>query len=202
MGQLTWRQVAAVALAGGFPPGAAVIATAITMPEAGRNPAAVQAGQPYSQTGWGLWQITPGNSVPRYGTDRRLLVPLANARAAHWKWQQAGGFSPWTTFMAGKEQPYIGDAEAAVASLRHLSAQQIAALARAARAAGGSGAGQVASLDDWSPQVAAAALHTGRAARHFHGYAMGIKRMQPRLPTPALAPVAPGSVLWTPPRKR
>jgi hypothetical protein len=201
MAQLTWRQVAAVALAGGFPPGAAVIATAITMPEAGRNPAAIQAGEPYSQTGWGLWQITPGNSVPRYGTDRRLLVPISNARAAHWKWRQARGFSPWTTFMAGAEQPYIHDAEIAVASLRHLTAKQIAALAAQARAAGAGGGTGGRPVEDWSPQVAATAVHTGRAALHFHGYAAGVKRMQPRLATPHLRPPAPGTVLWTPPRK-
>lgn len=77
----------------------AVVATAITMPEAGANPLAIQKGQPYSLTGWGLWQITPGNSVPSVGVDNQLLDPFVNAKAAFAKFQGAHNtFRPWTTW--------------------------------------------------------------------------------------------------------
>lgn len=89
-------------LAGG-PPAAASTAAAITYPESGANPDSIQAGQPYATTGWGLWQITPGNSVPNVATDRGLLQPFANARAAVAKYKAAGNsFSPWTTYTSGK----------------------------------------------------------------------------------------------------
>jgi hypothetical protein len=87
--------------AGGPGGGYAHVAAAITGAESGFNPRAVQAGQPYATTGWGLWQITPGNSEPQFGTDSALLNPLANAGAAVAKFHAADGFSPWTTFMDG-----------------------------------------------------------------------------------------------------
>ena len=34
------------------------------------------------RAGWGLWQITCGNSVPQYGTDFQILDPWNNAEAA------------------------------------------------------------------------------------------------------------------------
>ena len=89
-------------LAGG-PPAAASTAAAITYPESGANPDSIQAGQPYATTGWGLWQITPGNSEPTVAVDRGLLQPFANARAAVLKYKAAGNsFSPWTTYTSGK----------------------------------------------------------------------------------------------------
>jgi hypothetical protein len=134
---LSWAQVAALALEAGFPPAAAVIAAAITEPESGRIQDNVQAGQPYATTGWGLWQITPGNSEPQFGTDQQMLIGLNNARAAHAKWQAAGGFSPWTTFENGLEQPYIGDAEKAVAAVRGLSLRELQRLVNSTAAQGG-----------------------------------------------------------------
>lgn len=94
-------------LAGG-PASAASIAAAITYPESGANPNSIQAGQPYATTGWGLWQITPGNSVPSVATDRGLLQPFANARAAVAKYKGAGNtFRPWTTYTSGKYLAYV-----------------------------------------------------------------------------------------------
>jgi len=109
--RLTFAQARqAWTLAGGPGGATSVIAAAITMPEAGLRPGAVQAGQPYSTTGWGLWQITPGNSVPSAGTDNQLLVPLNNAKAAVAKYRAAGGFSPWVTYTNGSYAQYLTQA--------------------------------------------------------------------------------------------
>jgi hypothetical protein len=83
------------------------IAQAITVPESGRRPSAVQQGQPYATTGWGLWQITPGNSEPQAGINGALLNPANNAVAAVAKYRGAGGFTPWTTYVNGLYRPYL-----------------------------------------------------------------------------------------------
>jgi hypothetical protein len=78
------------------------IAAAITGAESDFTPSAVQKGQPYATTGWGLWQITPGNSVPQFGTNNQLLNPHNNAEAAVYKYEAGGGsFAPWTTYGSG-----------------------------------------------------------------------------------------------------
>lgn len=88
--------------AAGGPRGVADIAQAITGAESGRRPGAVQQGQPYATTGWGLWQITPGNSEPQFGINAALLTPINNARAAVAKYHGAGSrFTPWTTYNDG-----------------------------------------------------------------------------------------------------
>lgn len=74
----------------------------IALSESSGTPGAVQQGQPYSTTGWGLWQITPGDSESSIASNTQLLTPLENARAAVAKFdsaEQAGGtgLSPWTT---------------------------------------------------------------------------------------------------------
>jgi hypothetical protein len=95
-------------LAGG-PSSVAETAEAITGAESSFLPGIIQAGQPYSTTGWGLWQITPGNSVPAFGEDYELLDPWNNAEAAVNKYDAAGGFTPWTTYDDGAYQTYLGD---------------------------------------------------------------------------------------------
>jgi hypothetical protein len=92
----------------GGPAGVARVAAAIALAESGgRN--VIQQGQPYATTGWGLWQITPGNSESMFGVDQALLNPKNNARAAVAKFMQAGGsFSPWTTFTSGAYKQYLG----------------------------------------------------------------------------------------------
>jgi hypothetical protein len=68
----------------------------------------IQQGQPYATTGWGLWQITPGDSEPQVGTDNQLLNPQLNAQAAVDKWKAAGeSFNPWTTFTSGKYLSFL-----------------------------------------------------------------------------------------------
>jgi hypothetical protein len=95
-------------LAGG-PSSVAETAEAITGAEAAFEPGIIQPAQPYGTTGWGLWQITPGNSVPAYGQDFQLLDPWNNAEAAVAKFDAAGGFSPWTTFDDGAYEAFLGD---------------------------------------------------------------------------------------------
>jgi hypothetical protein len=94
--------------AGGPGGGTARVAAAITGAESGFNPRIVQQGQPYATTGWGLWQITPGNSEPQAGIDGQLLNGPSNAIAAVAKYRGAGGFSPWTTFEDGAYLRFMG----------------------------------------------------------------------------------------------
>jgi hypothetical protein len=88
---------------GVFP--APAVAAALTYYESSEEPGNIQLGEPYSTTGWGLWQLTPGDSVTAYGEDYQLLDPWNNAEAAVIKClnAQAGGetygcWTPWTTY--------------------------------------------------------------------------------------------------------
>lgn len=198
MAILSWEEVAAVAIRAGWPPGPAVIAVAITEPESGRNATIVQAGQPYATTGWGLWQITPGNSVPAFGVNEQLLHPLNNAKAGHWKWQQAGGFSPWTTWENGLERPFIPAAEAAVRHVTGLSKAELDRLVAKANAGGVSapiGGGQVS---DWSPAVRKSASHQRRIAARDHATAKAMRAMHPGRVHPVVNPPSPAGLLWRP----
>ena len=108
LGPQNLRQIEGYWMQAGGPGGmVAHIAAAITGAEAGFRPGAIQQGQPYATTGWGLWQITPGNSEPQFGINQALLNPLNNARAAVAKWRAAGGFSPWTTYTSGAYQRFM-----------------------------------------------------------------------------------------------
>jgi hypothetical protein len=133
---LSWAQVAALALAAGFSPGDAVVATSITQPESARIQNIIQQGQPYSATGWGLWQITPGDSEPQFGIDDAMLIGINNAHAAKAKFDGAGGFTPWTTWAHGFNVPFLGDASAAVAAVSGLSLHDLNKLVASTGAAG------------------------------------------------------------------
>jgi hypothetical protein len=109
-GTLGYAQIAGFWVDAGGPSGAdpnvpgytyAQVAAAITFCESSFEPGAIQPGEPYSTTGWGLWQITPGNSVPAWGTDFQVLDPWNNAEEAVYKFDAAGGFGPWTTYGNG-----------------------------------------------------------------------------------------------------
>lgn len=103
----TYAQVEGFWIQAGGPKAVAPIAAAIAMAESSDSNVE-QQGQPYATTGWGLWQITPGNSEPNAGTDSQLLNPQANAKAAVEKYEQAGNsFTPWTTFTSGKYLQYL-----------------------------------------------------------------------------------------------
>ncbi|HLX46781.1 MAG TPA: hypothetical protein VKS82_00440 [Streptosporangiaceae bacterium] len=88
------------------------IAAAITGAESSFLPGIIQPGVDYcgpgaDRAGWGLWQITCGNSVPQYGTDFQILDPWNNAEEAVYKYDQAGGFSPWSTYTSGAYTAYL-----------------------------------------------------------------------------------------------
>lgn len=90
---------------------------AIAHPESGGCDK-VQAGEPYADTGYGVWQITPGDSVPQCGVDNALLSLQANACAAWVKYRDAGySFAPWTTWQLGLEQPYMASARVSAQSV-------------------------------------------------------------------------------------
>jgi hypothetical protein len=95
----------------------AQVAAAITGAESSFLPGIIQPGVDYcgagaDRAGWGLWQITCGNSVPQFGTDFQVLDPWNNAEAAVFKCEQdvAAGFScfaPWSTFTSGAYAQFL-----------------------------------------------------------------------------------------------
>jgi hypothetical protein len=90
------------------------VMTAISLAESSGNPSSIQSGQPYATTGWGLWQITPGNSEPSVGTDHDLLDPSKNAEAAYLKYKTPGpngGLAQWTTYTGGAYKKYLQSAK-------------------------------------------------------------------------------------------
>lgn len=199
---LSWNQVAAAAISGGFPPGPAVIATAITQPESSRDSSVIQANVPYDVTGWGLWQITPGDSVPQYGINQAMLDPLNNARAAVWKWRDEGGFSPWTTYEHNLEVSYLGQAQQAVSYVTGLSARALSVLLTSARAGRGESAVTAATAPDWAAQVRAGTVHLTRVSA---AHAAGVRALTAIIPVytaPAVIIPGPATVLVPPERIR
>jgi hypothetical protein len=91
------------------------VAAAITGAESSFLPGNIQPGEPYSTTGWGLWQITPGDSESVYGEDYQLLDPWNNAEAAVAKYDGAGGFSPWVTYWKGTFKNFLSDVQGVTA---------------------------------------------------------------------------------------
>lgn len=69
-----------------------------------------QRGQPLRRTGWGIWQITPGN--------RSLLDPQRNARAAVRKETELG-LGAWTTYTSGAYRDFLPTGGAGVPTLGH-----------------------------------------------------------------------------------
>jgi hypothetical protein len=95
----------------------AQIAAAITGAESSFYPGKIQPDVDYcdaapDRAGWGLWQITCGNSVPQYGTDFQVLDPWNNAEEAVYDCDQdmdAGYncFDPWSTYTAGTYENFL-----------------------------------------------------------------------------------------------
>jgi hypothetical protein len=89
----------------------AQVAAAITGAESSFLPGIIQPDVDYcgggaDRAGWGLWQITCGNSVAQFGRDFQILDPWNNAEAAVYKCKQdeAAGyncFTPWSTWASG-----------------------------------------------------------------------------------------------------
>jgi hypothetical protein len=96
---LSASQIAIYAANAGFSGSALQTAVAIALAESGGNPTVI-----------GDTNITPGGSVglmqinlaahPQYSAAD-LLDPQANMDAAFQIYQQAGGFTPWTTYNTG-----------------------------------------------------------------------------------------------------
>jgi hypothetical protein len=201
-GQLTFEQVAALAIAGGFPPGPAIIATAITTCESSRDQGAVQAGQPYDTTGWGLWQITPGDSEPQFGINNAMLDGLNNARAAYAKYQAAGGFSPWTTYEDGCYSQYLPQAEAAVGAVAGLSRAQLDRLVAGIRPGAAGAAGTISSADDWAAQVRQSTVHMAAWTLAMSNQAEMLRRARIKFTAPRVVIADPATTLIIPRRIR
>jgi TP901 family phage tail tape measure protein len=133
--------IAAIAEAAGLP---GITFEQISQGESSFQPGAVQKGQPYGTTGWGLWQITPGNSVPSVGIDNALLDPITNARAAKVKYDSQGmgawfgtkfwdhTIRHWTGQSLGHIAGSVGAALAQIATPKVTGTGTIAAITRAA----------------------------------------------------------------------
>jgi hypothetical protein len=142
------EQLAALLRKAKVPAGDAAVLVATAHPESGAADV-VQQGQPYEETGWGIWQITPGNSEPQYGINSALLAPQANADAAAAK-LRSQGLDAWTTVTSGAYLPYLAAAEQAVAKVYRMTTSQVDQLASTAQASGGgSGGTQNAELDSF-----------------------------------------------------
>lgn len=105
--QLTFGQLEAVWILAGGDPSYAPTMAGVAFAESGGEPNNTQKGQPYATTGWGLWQITPGNSESQVGTDAQLNDPLTNAKAAVAKFNAAAAagenpMAPWTSDPVGQ----------------------------------------------------------------------------------------------------
>ena len=193
---LTWVQVAAVAKTAGWALQAATTAVSITMPESGRDAAIIQQGVPYSQQGWGLWQITPGNSEPQFGIDNQLLDPLNNARAALAKYQGDGdSFQPWTTWAHGLNAPYIDVAAQAVGLVWALTATQVAGLVATARSGGTLTPAAPPQVADWSAYVNHAAGTARGRANRYAGAAARLAALRGKYPPPIVTVPNPGTVV-------
>lgn len=105
-GSMSYGQIEGVWEKAGGPASLAAVMAAIAEAESSGQPGIIQQGQPYATTGWGLWQITPGNSEPQYGVDQALLNPLNNARAALAKYHSQG-LGAWTTFTSGAYRRFL-----------------------------------------------------------------------------------------------
>ena len=103
---MTFSQIEQTWIKAGGNPALAPTMAAIAEAESSGRPGIVQSGKPYSGTGWGLWQITPGNSVPSAGTNSALLNPIANAKAAIAK-LNSQGLRAWTTYNDGAYRKYM-----------------------------------------------------------------------------------------------
>lgn len=123
-------QMAAALRLAGVSPGDAAYLVATSHPESG-GCNVIQQGQPYGLTGWGVWQITPGNSEPQFGINNALLSLWPNAEAAAAK-LSSQGLGAWTTITSGAYLPYFSAAKSAVGTVWGLSASQVQSLAKSA----------------------------------------------------------------------
>lgn len=116
-GQLGYAEIEGYWIIAGGPASTAETAAAIAGAESSYYPGIIQQGVDYcgagpDKAGWGLWQITCGNSVPAFGTDFQLLDPWNNAEAGVAKYNASvaagyDGFRPWATYTSGAYRGYL-----------------------------------------------------------------------------------------------
>ena len=116
-GTLGYDEIEGYWIDAGGTAGTAAIAAAITEAESSFQPGVIQPGVDYcgagsDRAGWGLWQITCGNSVPGDGSNFQLLDPWNNAEAAVSKYQAdaadgVNGFDPWSTYTSGNYEHFV-----------------------------------------------------------------------------------------------
>ena len=131
-------EMAAALRLAGVSPGDAAYLVATSHPESG-GCNVIQPGQPYSLTGWGVWQITPGNSEPQFGINNALLSLWPNAEAAAAKLKDQG-LGAWTTITSGAYLPFFSAAKSAVGTVWGLPASQVTKLAQSAGGKSGASA--------------------------------------------------------------
>jgi hypothetical protein len=131
-------EMAAALRQAGVGAGDAAYLVATAHPESG-GCGVMQQGQPYSTTGWGPWQITPGNSEPQCGSNGQLFGLSAAACAAAAK-LRSQGLGAWTTIVDGLYIPYFSAAKQAVASVYNMSESEVTKLVQQS-GKGGSGSG-------------------------------------------------------------
>lgn len=119
-------QMAAALRQAGVNAGAAVFLVATAHPESG-GCGVMQQGQPYATTGWGPWQITPGNSEPQCGVNGQLFGLQAAACAAAAK-LKSQGLGAWTTITNGLNSPFMSGAQSAVSQAYRMSPGQVSSL--------------------------------------------------------------------------
>ena len=110
-GTLSFAQIEGFWVNAGGSPSTAAIAAAITGAESSYHSGEIQQGTAYcgsgsNRTGWGLWQITCGNSVPQYCIDYQILDPWNNAEATVAKYKSQG-FSAWSTYKSGAYKKFL-----------------------------------------------------------------------------------------------
>jgi PKD repeat protein len=122
-GSLSYAKIEGYWIIAGGPNGSAgsfsqaQVAAAITGAESSFLPGIIQPGVDYcgagaDRAGWGLWQITCGNSVPKFGKNFQVLDPWNNAEAAvsKCKGDEAAGFNcfaPWATWLSGAYEQFL-----------------------------------------------------------------------------------------------
>lgn len=122
--------MAAALRVAGANPGQSAYLVATAHPESG-GCNVIQQGEPYQTTGWGVWQITPGNSVPSVAVNNGLLSLIPNAKAAVAK-VRSQGLGAWTTITSGAYAPYFSSAKQAVATVWGMSDSEVSKLAKSA----------------------------------------------------------------------
>lgn len=112
-------ELLALAAGAGFTGPDVVTAVAIALAESAGIPncynAEIKAGAAPGQGSYGLWQIYL-TAHPEFDPQQLLSSPSYNASAAFQVYQQAGSFTPWTTFKYGAYLGFVGQVQAAAAA--------------------------------------------------------------------------------------